>query len=219
MIHKDGIALKDEAGHPLMQAFWFYKDEVRIINNWHTIGMIATASEGFTIQQLRVPSNRSFSIDSNTATLSHPVYHFPFLAFAEATLAINYAGMAMHFLDLCEPAFEQKVKHPSPRLTEPPPLMQILAEANKKLNIARAAFYAATDEAWQQMLAHHTVAEQLLTAISTTSRQLATLSRQTVDALYPYAGLSAANPDNEINRVWRDIHTASQHALLTFPIE
>lgn len=219
VIHKDGVALKDEAGHPLMQAFWFYKDEVQVIKNWHTIGMIATASEGFAIQQLRVPQNRRFSIDSSAATLPHPVYHFPFLQFAEATLAINYAGMAMHFLDLCEPAFEQKVKHPSPRFATPPPLMEKLDEAREKLNIARAAFYAATEEAWQEMLAHHTVTEQLLTAISTSSRHLATLARQTVDALYPYAGLPAANPTSEINRVWRDIHTASQHTLLTFPVE
>jgi hypothetical protein len=39
-------------------------------------------------------------------------------------------------------------------------------------------------------------------------------SRRAVDALYPYCGLYAAREDSPINRVWRDFHTASQHALL-----
>jgi hypothetical protein len=39
-------------------------------------------------------------------------------------------------------------------------------------------------------------------------------SRHAVDALYPYCGLVAASADSAINRVWRDFHTASQHALL-----
>jgi hypothetical protein len=39
-------------------------------------------------------------------------------------------------------------------------------------------------------------------------------SRRAVDVLYPYCGLYAAREDAPINRVWRDFHTASQHALL-----
>jgi hypothetical protein len=39
-------------------------------------------------------------------------------------------------------------------------------------------------------------------------------SRHAVDTLYPYCGLYAARVDSPINRVWRDFHTASQHALL-----
>jgi hypothetical protein len=54
-----------------------------------------------------------------------------------------------------------------------------------------------------------------LLAVSKTSRHLAITSRESVDELYPYCGLIAAATDTEINRVWRDIHTAGQHALLT----
>ncbi|MFA9217817.1 MAG: hypothetical protein ACEQSK_12030, partial [Sphingomonadaceae bacterium] len=38
--------------------------------------------------------------------------------------------------------------------------------------------------------------------------------RAAVDELYPYCGLHAAREDSAFNRVWRDFHTASQHALL-----
>jgi len=36
------------------------KDEVSLIQNWQTFGMIATASEGYAVQDLFLPTERSF---------------------------------------------------------------------------------------------------------------------------------------------------------------
>jgi hypothetical protein len=47
---------------------------------------------------------------------------------------------------------------------------------------------------------------------------LAKLSINAVDTVYPYCGLMAASTETTINHVWRDIHTASQHTLLTYPL-
>ena len=41
--------------------------------------------------------------------------------------------------------------------------------------------------------------------------------RQYNAALYPFSGLEAAKTHTELNRVWRDFNTVSQHALLIFP--
>jgi hypothetical protein len=38
--------------------------------------------------------------------------------------------------------------------------------------------------------------------------------REVVAAIYPLCGLRAVDLGSEINRVWRNIHTAGQHALL-----
>jgi hypothetical protein len=38
-------------------------------------------------------------------------------------------------------------------------------------------------------------------------------ARRAVGDIYPYCGLRAAQVDSDINRVWRDFHTAGQHAL------
>lgn len=51
-------------------------------------------------------------------------------------------------------------------------------------------------------------------AVQTSSLDLVAACRAAVDGLYPYCGLYAAREDSTINRVWRDFHTASQHALL-----
>lgn len=47
------------------------------------------------------------------------------------------------------------------------------------------------------------------------SQALVQAARRAVGDIYPYCGLRAAQQDSDINRVWRDFHTASQHALFT----
>jgi hypothetical protein len=88
---------------------------------------------------------------------------------------------------------------------------QLLDELTTNLNKARAEFYHAVDASWQSGL---TGPAGYLTEVSTTSRKLAKTARESVDKLYPYCGLQAANPDTEISQTWRDLHTASQHSLL-----
>lgn len=217
VIEKDGTLLQDPAGGPLIQSFWFYPHEVVILPNWNSMGMIATGSHGFSVHALQVPFNRSFILQPGRAVLTDPVYHFPFLPFAEATLAVNYSGMAVRFLDLCRLLFEAKVNLPHP-FNRPtlPPLLAMWQEVEQALGDARALFYTVVESAWQAMVAAGAVGEEALAQISETSRRLATIARQQVDALYPFCGLTAANPSTEINRVWRDLHTASQHSLLVF---
>ncbi len=73
--------------------------------------MIATASYSFEVKKLRIGKDRCFEINNKKALLSHPVYQYPFLQFAEATLAVNSSGMGMCFLDLCEKLFAGEINH------------------------------------------------------------------------------------------------------------
>ena len=216
ILEREGEVVKDEAGNPQMRAFWFYKEEVTIHKNWNSSGMIATASHAFEVKKLQVPANRCFVLDTAHAVMQQPVFHFPFLQFAEATLAVNYAGMAIHFMDLCQVLFGEKMIHPQGRAIITPGLVQLLEHCVLEINNARGQFYAAVDKAWE---AHAVLTPELLQAISHTSRSLAAIARRLVETLYPWCGLVAANPDTEINRVLRDLHTASQHTLLLFPYE
>ena len=124
--------------------------------------------------------------------------------------------MAIHFMDLCAEIFQEKQE--SSKLTDEQKklLSQILAKQEDELNKARELFYQAVDRSWYN-IGHSTVAESnVMEEVSRYSKSLAKISRECVDHLYPYCGLTAANTGTEINQVWRDLHTASQHALLTF---
>jgi alkylation response protein AidB-like acyl-CoA dehydrogenase len=180
---------------PLIKAFIFLKDEVDVVNNWKVMGMIATASHRFMVKDLLVKENRSFFIEPGRAVLPQLIYQYPFQQFAEATLAVNLSGMAVRFLELCQ-------KQP------------ISERAVIELGEARAVFYSAISSSWNDLSGVRSIDPILLELVSRTSKELAAISRRLSDEVFPYCGMIAANPDSEINRVWRNIHVASLHSLL-----
>lgn len=195
VLQKEGAPLLDVDGQPLVQAFWFRRDEVEVQPMWYTMGMIATASYSFEVRDLLVSPERCFTLDPQKAGLPDPVFQYPFLPFAETTLAVNFSGMATRFMDLCRPS-------------------NALDDARARLGEERSSFFRTVDDSWEELLAGKSLSANTTTSVGRASRQLAALSLRLVDDLYPLCGLTAADTRTEINRVWRDLHTASQHALL-----
>jgi alkylation response protein AidB-like acyl-CoA dehydrogenase len=202
----------NEDGTPLILPFVLDRKDVNLLSGWKYIGMIATGSDAYEVSGLYVDKSRCFKIDAADAVIDAPLYRYPFLQLAEATLAANLSGMAVHFTDLCVPAFKNKATNIR-RVNEAniAVMDKALLDATTQLNQARATFFKAVEASWNEP--ENT---EMLKSVSYTSRVLAKIARECVDELYPYCGLMAASPDTEINRVWRDLHTACQHALLTF---
>jgi hypothetical protein len=208
IIEKDGVALMNEDGSPVVYAFLLMKDEVTVIEDWKYIGMKATSSYSFEVKRVKVAENRKFIIDQLYIVTPILVYNFPFIHFAEATLAVNFSGMAVHFLDLYETIIHKK--------EIPAATIKQLEEVKTLFYQSRESFYEAIDISWDECIKTNTVSDKLLRAVSETSRTMAASTRKLVAEFYPYCGLNAANTDTEINRLWRDFHTASQHPLLLY---
>ncbi|MDB5153779.1 MAG: Acyl-CoA dehydrogenase, partial [Mucilaginibacter sp.] len=218
IIKKDGEPVLDDDGQPLILPFIFDKKDVNILPAWKYIGMVATGSDAFEIKNLAVESNRQFKIDPSAAIVSNPLYQYPFLQLAEATLAVNLSGIAIHFMDLCKGVFNEKMKQPRLTSEQKTFLINEFNRSKNDINLLREYFYEAVDQSWIAIQNNNAVSDEQLNRVSFTSRKLAQLARESVDRLYPLCGLIAASTDTEINRAWRDLHTASQHALLTFAI-
>ena len=211
-IIKNKVPQLNASGEPLILPFILDRKDVQLLPGWKYVGMIATGSDAYTMEHVFVPKNRCFKIEPAAAFVRLPLYTYPFLQLAEATLAANLSGMAVHFLDLCKHIFEEKaLKFTEQRMEKSKVMFDALHENQTQLNKVRIHFYDALSTSWSEP-----ENEPLLQQVSTYSRQLALISREAVDNLYPYCGLLAAAPNTEINRVWRDLHTASQHSLLTF---
>ncbi len=208
LIEKDGVIVKNDDGTPKITAFLLLKDEVTIHKNWDYIGMIATASNSFEVKKIQVPAERAFVIDKAYSRIDEPIYQYPFLHFAEATLAVNSSGMAYCFLELYE-----KIAADSKRKVDPEIILQ-LQEIKNQFKTSRQNFYSAVQQSWEDHLQNNNTSPEKLLLVSHASRELAAKARLLVDGLYPYCGLAAADMGSEINRVWRNFHTAGQHPLL-----
>lgn len=201
MVEQDGKELLDSEGNPVIQSFFFPKADVRVTDDWNAFGLKATASHSFEVDRLRVDRSQAFLIAPQAATWDHPIYRYPFLQFAEATLAANTLGMARHFLEC---AANLGV----------PGLQKSLRAAGSELTKAKESFYNVLDTSWDESLRRDGPSSEGLKAVSEWSRILVKVSREQVVAIYPQVGLIGADESSEMNRVWRDIFTASQHSLL-----
>lgn len=196
-------------------SFCFLKEEVEILPVWNAMGMAATASQSFRVNNLFVPEERAFEIDATKAFINTPFYHYPFLQLAEATLVANISGMTLHFLDLCTTLFSQKTQNGIP-LAQHQNIAKIYDEVKTQFLTLREQLFTAVARSWNECAAGNCVGGNALKDVSTASHALARAARIIVNELYPYCGLSAADKSSEINRCWRDIMTASQHSLLVF---
>lgn len=213
LIKRNGEAVLDEKGNPWVLPFILDKKDVTLIPAWKTMGMVATGSQSYTIENAHVSEDQCFHIDPNYAEVNEDLYQYPFLQLAETTLAVNICGMAMHFIDLCRDIFQERKKNPKLTVENMLQLDDLIDSTSNLLNAARELFYKSVDISWEKPIDQR---DCELKSVSKSSRALARIAREVVDTLYPYCGLRAAATDSEINRVWRDLHTAGQHAIFTF---
>jgi alkylation response protein AidB-like acyl-CoA dehydrogenase len=165
-----------------------------------------------------VHADHGFEIDPARAHAQGPLYRFPFLAFAFVTLAANVAGMAHHFVELAEECIARR-RHRfggnGEPLIEVPSVRVLLDSTRSSLDEVRGRFYKLLDATWAQAAAGAALGDEQAAQMQALAMEWVNVSRRAVDALFPYCGLFAMREDAPINRVWRDFHTASQHALLT----
>jgi hypothetical protein len=212
-IEKDGKIVQDKDGSPMIAAFIFSKDEVSVHEDWKEIGMIATSSNRFEVMRVRVNKNRRFAIDEKQTVLFNKIYRYPFLQFAESTLAVNISGMAIHYLDM----FEAIIKEGKDKHFKNEHLLSLSGHyerAKNQLDETRQVFYQTLERSWNEGSESKNFSAATLEEVSKVSRQLAATSRRMVDEIFPYCGLVAGDYDSEMNRVWRNLHTACLHPLL-----
>ncbi len=212
VLREEGLPLAGPDGAPRIRAFVVPAAQVAVEPTWRSFGMRGTASHSYRIDGAWVPASHGFTIDPAHATAPGTLYRFPFMLLAWVTLSANLSGMARHFLQLAHDIIAAR--------RQPPATAQdALAQASVALEGARERMYALLDQAWAKADAvageGACVSDALDAQLREASMALVLAARRAVGDIYPYCGLRAAQEDADINRVWRDFHTASQHALFT----
>jgi alkylation response protein AidB-like acyl-CoA dehydrogenase len=215
ILRENGQPLLDAAGAPRIRAFIVPARDVQIVPSWRSIGLRATASHSYRISDKWIAARHGFRIDAAHATAAGPLYRFPFMSLAFVTLSANLAGIASHFLQLATPSISRR-RHPllAMQLIDVPGVAQRVKGAADGLAAARTLFYQLLDRAWEQVVAGAALSAGETAALQSASLALVGAARLAVDELYPFCGLYAASEDSEMNRIWRDFHTATQHTLL-----
>lgn len=193
-------------GEERIRSFVVPAAQVVVEPTWRSFGMRGTASHSYRIDGAWIPASYAFTIDPACSTAQGTLYRFPFMLLAWVTLSANLSGMARHFLQLAQEIVASR--------RQPPASAQdALAQAAVALEGARERMFALLDQAWALADAGGGISPALDNQLREASMALVISARRAVGDIYPYCGLRAAQEDSDINRVWRDFHTAGQHAL------
>ena len=209
-LYEDGKVLLDESGEPLYRSFFVRREDVLIHYDWDTFGLECTASHSFSVDGIRVPATQAFDLQPEKRKHEDRLFAYPFMSFAECTLAVNYMGMFRRFLDLFEKQLLLKSADDQWAAAQGKVLFQKVDSMRSVFEEKRVRLYELMDTSWTKAGGQ----ELLLADIAALSRELARDVRMGTSELFPYTGIAGAQREQELNIVFRNIFTASQHALL-----
>lgn len=209
-----------------IKAYCLLPGEVKIHPTWDAFGLVASASESFSVSGVTISPVRGFDIDPGKPVVEDPVYKFPFLALAEATIAANLSGMALHFLEEAALLWKEKgylkIKKAGAALPDQTGgkydefYSRQLAnwqKASQRLHQAVDALEKLLTRTKNEKITETVAYHKKAAAVSHSAQALASSCRELVSEVYRHCGLSSTKKSGALSRVWRDFQTGSQHSL------
>lgn len=203
-----------ENGEQVVFSFLIPRDQVLVHYDWDSFGLDCTASHSFSLDNVLVDARQAFQIVPEYRLEDAALYRIPFIPFAELTLLVNYMGMYRRYLALIEKLFFEKSKNESWLLKYGKDYFKMIDTLKIQLEIDRKKVTELTALLWTQSEEKVVHTPVLLEDIASKSRQIVKHIREKTAELFPLAGIEAAQNGNELNTVFRNIFTATQHSLL-----
>jgi alkylation response protein AidB-like acyl-CoA dehydrogenase len=197
-----GTPVQSAAGVPLVRAMSIAPADVRILDTWDPIGMRGTGSHDFEVRTAFVPEHHSFSVLTDAARETGPLYQLPFNVLTELPVSAVGLGIARHALR----EFAQTLPAHAAAGAGSAAVSTRFAQAQAALEQAAAVVWSLAQEAWQ------TVSQGArITASCCVSQERL---RQAVGELASVAGMRAIDRRSGFSRAWRDLQTLGAHGSL-----
>ncbi len=199
------------------------RDQVQLLDNWHSFGLCGTGSGEFEAQDAFVPLGRSASL-FDAPVVNTPLYRFPVFGLLAVAIAAVATGIARDALD----SFVAQASRTVPQAGSKPlaakaTVQTAVAQAEATLQSARAYLLASMHTAWRA--AQHTspTGAAPTTALPLDCRRDLRLAAThavhsaaaVVNRLYTLAGGGAVFADAPLQRCLRNVQVATQHMMVS----
>lgn len=217
-----GCRLIDAEGQPTERAadglrapFVFFEPaQVELLDTWHVAGLRGTGSTDYQVTDALVPEGRWVDVGRTAPIHEGPLYRFSFLGLLAAGITSVALGLARRALDeLVDLAATKRPQGSSRPLAERSTVQADVASAEGAIASAWALLAETASDAWDTL----TVGDPLTDEHRRRLRLAATHGTQSaaraVDLAYHAAGGAAVYDTSPLQRVFRDTHVATQHAM------
>ena len=198
-------------GSPVLRIMLFPDSAVRIIDTWSATGLRATGSHDMTVSDVFVPAEHTFWW-ADGPKQPGPLYPVRFMLTTHAAHAL---GIARAAIDAAVALAEHKKPTRSTgKLRDLPQMHSALAQAEALVHGARAFVWDITAEVWSLVCSGNPVTPRHRALLRLAMTDAVQSSAQAVDLMWAVAGSSPVYTSSPLERCFRDIHVATQHAAV-----
>ncbi len=200
--------------------------ELTIEDTWFVAGMKGTGSNTIIAKDVFVPEHRflpypkAFAGSYRTEHTDEIVYRVALVPVTILILVGSQLGMAQSALDfVVEKASVRPVTHTNyPTQRESVGFQILLAEAAMKIETARLHAYRAADDLDGCAAAGRHPDLKQRARVRADAALVAKYCREAIEILVSAHGTSSMADVNRMQRLWRDVHVASRHAITDWQI-
>jgi indole-3-acetate monooxygenase len=194
----------------------FPKNDVTILDTWHTVGMRGTGSHDISVKDTFVPqwcTAQMLPLKQLPKAFDRPLYRMT-LWFAVAALATPSLGTARAAIDaLLDLGMKKTPNYTRSPLAERAVAQMQVARAEALLGAARAYLYETVHDAWDTVSQGHFLSQKQKIAIQLATSHAIRSAADAVDLVHQAAGTSAIREEQPFERYFRDAHVMTQHAF------
>jgi 3-hydroxy-9,10-secoandrosta-1,3,5(10)-triene-9,17-dione monooxygenase len=222
-----GIHMKNEQGEMANLGLSLMPmADVSIEDTWFMVGMKGTGSNTIVANDAFVPTHRflpypkAFHGEYLTEFKDESVYRAAFVPLTVLILAGAQLGVARAALDLVKQwAPKRGITHTTFRSqAESPGFQMLFADAAMKVDTAFLHAFRAADDLDAAANAGRQMSLQERARVRTDTALVAKSCREAVELLVQAHGTSSLADWNRMQRLWRDVHVASHHAITEWQV-
>jgi alkylation response protein AidB-like acyl-CoA dehydrogenase len=204
--------VRGPTGSPATRVFWVPRQSIAILDTWRVLGLCGSGSHDFTVADVFVPESRSAAPTDRPrerGLLYDPRLH---LSWIWTTTAGNALGIARGALDTFAALASKATTMSTAALRDRPLVQTRVAEAEAILGSARAYLQLAVGELWTRAGRGESDLDAAVAQARLAITHAMHEAVRCVDLVFHAAGTTAVYTRNELERHFRNIHVAVQHA-------
>jgi alkylation response protein AidB-like acyl-CoA dehydrogenase len=194
---------------------FFERGEVQIHDTWRVSGLRGTGSNDFEVVDVLVPEGRWVEFARAAPVVDGPLYRFPFLGALALGICAVSLGLARRAQDeLVALAGGKRPAGSSRSLAERPVVQAAVARAEAAWRSAAALVREAIADAWEEAGTGRPLTDEHRRRLRLAATNATWQSAAAVDLMYHAGGGSSIHEHSPLQRVFRDVHVATQHAMV-----
>lgn len=189
---------------------FFERDQVDLLDTWRVAGLKGTGSTDYAVTDQFVPEGRWVHVLAAEPVVDGPLYRMPFmglLSLGVCMVGLGLARRAQH--ELVGLAGGKRPMGSGKTLAERQVVQAEVARAEAAWRSARAFVREVVEEAEQVG-----VTDEMRRRIRLAATDAMWRSARAVDRMYSAGGGSSIHESHPLQRVFRDVHVATQHGMV-----